>query len=143
MRKVDSKCAAREAVSVALDESGAVVLELVGAGVAAGRCFPGRAGAYSFGALPTSVVPFLGHALSHESHHRGQAVSLAWNLGDRLPKQVSAGLWQPKATVTPRETSDTTAAVPRGRGMMSVTERQPRKGFTGAATSGEFSGRAR
>lgn len=44
--------------------------------------------------FPPGVVQFMAYHVAHESHHRGQIVMLARQLGHRLPGEVTAGLWQ-------------------------------------------------
>jgi len=44
--------------------------------------------------FPTDLVHFLSYFVAHEAHHRGQLVMLARQLGHKLPKDVTAGLWQ-------------------------------------------------
>ena len=44
--------------------------------------------------FPTYLVHFLSYFVAHEAHHRGQLVMLARQLGHKLPKDVTAGLWQ-------------------------------------------------
>jgi uncharacterized damage-inducible protein DinB len=36
----------------------------------------------------------LAYFVTHESHHRGQIVMVARQLGHRLPREVTNGLWQ-------------------------------------------------
>ncbi|HEY3383160.1 MAG TPA: DinB family protein [Vicinamibacterales bacterium] len=93
-RKVDPRTVTRSELVTSLDRSAASILALLRGGMDAGGRFPGVAGAFVFGALPRDVVTFLGYALSHESHHRGQVVSSARHAGHRLPDPTTAGLWQ-------------------------------------------------
>jgi uncharacterized damage-inducible protein DinB len=44
--------------------------------------------------FPTDLPHFLAYFVAHEAHHRGQLCLLARLLGHRLPKAVTAGLWQ-------------------------------------------------
>ena len=44
--------------------------------------------------FPTDLVHFLTYFVAHEAHHRGQLCLVARQLGHRLPKEVTAGLWQ-------------------------------------------------
>lgn len=44
--------------------------------------------------FPTDVVHFLSYFVAHEAHHRGQLCLVARQLGHRLPREVTAGLWQ-------------------------------------------------
>jgi uncharacterized damage-inducible protein DinB len=43
--------------------------------------------------LPKDVVHFATYMIAHEGHHRGQIVMLARQLGHRLPREVTTGLW--------------------------------------------------
>lgn len=40
------------------------------------------------------VVGFLGYAIAHEAHHRGQICLLARELGQPLSKEVQFGMWE-------------------------------------------------
>jgi uncharacterized damage-inducible protein DinB len=44
--------------------------------------------------LPLDVGHVLTYFVAHEGHHRGQIVLVARQIGDRLPAEVAAGLWQ-------------------------------------------------
>ena len=44
--------------------------------------------------LPLDVGHVLAYFVTHEGHHRGQLVMLARQLGHRLPREVTDGLWQ-------------------------------------------------
>jgi uncharacterized damage-inducible protein DinB len=44
--------------------------------------------------LPLDVGHILSYFVSHESHHRGQLVMIARQLGHRLPNDVTGDLWQ-------------------------------------------------
>jgi uncharacterized damage-inducible protein DinB len=44
--------------------------------------------------LPLDVGHVLSYLITHEAHHRGQLVMLARELGHRLPREVTNGLWQ-------------------------------------------------
>ena len=93
-RKVDPRTVARRDLVRALDESGAAILALLEAGQRNGGDFPGVASAFYFGAMPREVTLFTAYAIAHEAHHRGQLVTMARELGCRLPQSAVAGLWQ-------------------------------------------------
>jgi len=40
------------------------------------------------------VAAWLSYFVAHEAHHRGQLCLVARQLGQRLPADVTAGLWQ-------------------------------------------------
>jgi uncharacterized damage-inducible protein DinB len=50
--------------------------------------------AYVWRNLPLDVPHVLTYFVAHEAHHRGQIVMLARQVGQRLPENVSGGLWQ-------------------------------------------------
>lgn len=54
----------------------------------------GKMPAVAWQNYPPDVVHFLAYHVTHEAHHRGQIVMLARQLGQRLPKDVTTGLWQ-------------------------------------------------
>ena len=57
-----------------------------------GRIPPTRS--YIWRNLPLDVGHVLGYFIAHEGHHRGQIVLVARALGQRLPGEFTAGLWQ-------------------------------------------------
>jgi len=93
-KPVDPAKVTPPALVTALRESGERVLRLLEEGLANGGRFPDVAGAFVWGAMPRDVVLFVGYALSHEAHHRGQLVMAARALGHPLSPEVTAGLWQ-------------------------------------------------
>lgn len=74
----------------ALGRSSTGMLRLLDLGLARGGTVP-RGAWQNF---PTDLVHFLGYFVAHEAHHRGQLCLLARELGHRLPREVTGGLWQ-------------------------------------------------
>ena len=74
----------------ALEKSSKGLADLIRLGVARGGHVPP---AY-WQNFPTDVVHLLSYFIAHEAHHRGQLVMIARQLGHKLPKEVTAGLWQ-------------------------------------------------
>jgi len=66
------------------------IIELIRLGVAHGGAVPPA----FWQNFPTDLVHFLNYFVAHEAHHRGQLVMLARQLGHRLPRDVTDGLWQ-------------------------------------------------
>ena len=74
----------------ALDQSSKGIADLLRLGVANGGHVPPAI----WQNFPTDVVHLLSYFVAHEAHHRGQLVMLARQLGHKLPKELTAGLWQ-------------------------------------------------
>jgi len=89
-RSVDARRVRPVELVRALARSSAGIIQLLELGIARGGEVP-RAAWQNF---PTDLVHFLSYFVAHEAHHRGQLCMLARQLGQRLPMDVSAGLWQ-------------------------------------------------
>lgn len=74
----------------ALERSSRGMVELIKLGAARGGNIPPA----DWQNFPTDLVHFLSYFVAHEAHHRGQLVMLARQLGHRLPRDVTSGLWQ-------------------------------------------------
>jgi uncharacterized damage-inducible protein DinB len=44
--------------------------------------------------IPRDIEHFLTYFVAHEAHHRGQLILITRQLGHRLPRAVSEGVWQ-------------------------------------------------
>ena len=74
----------------ALEHSSRGMIDLIKLGVERGGSVPSAV----WQNFPTDVVHFVSYFVSHEAHHRGQLVMLARQLGHKLPREVTYGLWQ-------------------------------------------------
>jgi uncharacterized damage-inducible protein DinB len=92
--RVAPRTVAQDIVLEALSRSDEAIEALLRAGIEAGGRFPGRGGAFVYGAIPREAALFVTYAIAHESHHRGQLVVAARQLAHPLPQEVVAGLWQ-------------------------------------------------
>jgi uncharacterized damage-inducible protein DinB len=90
---VDRRRVGRAQLIGALKRSGRGIASLLAFGIErGGRIPPTRA--YTWRNLPLDVGHVLAYFVAHEGHHRGQIVMLARQLGHRLPRDVTGGLWQ-------------------------------------------------
>ena len=89
-RAVDGRKVRPSELICALSRSSEGIADLIRLGVTRAGVVPPAA----WQNFPTDVVHFLSYFVAHEGHHRGQLCMLARQLGHRLPKDVSAGLWQ-------------------------------------------------
>lgn len=89
---VDRRKVTRRELLSALKRSSRGIEALLELGVAAGGCVP-PSKRYVWRNLPLDIPHVLTYLVAHESHHRGQIVMLARQLGHRLPGDISAGLW--------------------------------------------------
>jgi uncharacterized damage-inducible protein DinB len=89
-RRVDGRSVQPAALLQALEQSSEGILGLLQLGMARGGVLPPAA----WQNFPTDVVHLLSYFVAHEAHHRGQLCLLARQLGQRLPAEVTAGLWQ-------------------------------------------------
>lgn len=89
-KRVDYRVVRPAELSRALAQSSRGIIDLINLGVARGGAIPPSA----WQNFPTDLVHFLTYFVAHEAHHRGQLVTLARQLGHRLPSDVTNGLWQ-------------------------------------------------
>ena len=89
-RAVDVRSVRPPQLLRALARSSDGMIELIRLGVANGGAIPPAA----WQNFPTDLTHFLSYFVAHEAHHRGQLCLLARQLGHRLPRDVTAGLWQ-------------------------------------------------
>jgi len=89
-RAVDVRTVRPPQLLRALARSSDGMIELIRLGVANGGAIPPA----SWQNFPTDLTHFLSYFVAHEAHHRGQLCLLARQLGHRLPRDVTAGLWQ-------------------------------------------------
>lgn len=89
-RRVDLRRVRPPELVKALSRSNDGMVRLIELGMAHGGRVP-RAAWQNF---PTDLPHFLGYFAAHEGHHRGQICMVARQLGERLPRKVTDGLWQ-------------------------------------------------
>lgn len=89
-QRVDGRLVHPSELLRALPRSSDGIVALIRLGCARGGAVP----AATWQNFPTDVVHFLNYFVAHEAHHRGQLCMLARQLGHRLPREVTAGLWQ-------------------------------------------------
>jgi len=90
---VDRRRVSRAELVRALKKSGHAMASLLAFGLDHGGRIPPTK-KYVWRNLPLDVSHVLAYFVTHEGHHRGQLVMLARQLGHRLPREVTDGLWQ-------------------------------------------------
>lgn len=88
--RVDRRRVRRPELVKALARSSEGMVRLIELGIARG----GRVPRATWQNFPTDLHHFLSYFAAHEGHHRGQLCMVARQLGRRLPKSVTAGVWQ-------------------------------------------------
>lgn len=89
-RRVDPRRVRPSELVRALSRSSDGIITLLQLGVSRGGAVPAAA----WQSFPTDVAHFITYFIAHEAHHRGQLCLIARQLGQRLPGEVTAGLWQ-------------------------------------------------
>ena len=89
-RLVDLRRVRPKQLVKALSRSSDGMVELIRLGLAHG----GRVPRATWQNFPTDLDHFLGYFAAHEGHHRGQLCMVARQLGQRLPRSVTGGIWQ-------------------------------------------------
>ncbi len=83
----------RKELILALGRSSRSIGDLLKLGCERGGTIPASS-SYIWRNLPLDVGHVLTYFVAHEGHHRGQIVMIARQLGQRLPVEVTGGLWQ-------------------------------------------------
>ncbi len=91
--RVDPRNVSRRDLAAALRKSGRGISALLELGIAAGGVVP-PSRRYVWRNLSLDVGHILTYFVAHDAHHRGQIVMLARQLGKRLPRSATGGLWQ-------------------------------------------------
>lgn|SRR5262249_54164520 len=90
--RVNLRTVSRDELLRALKRSSRGVVALLELGIRRGGRIP--ATGVPWVNLPLDVVHFLAYLIAHEGHHRGQIILLARESGHRLPREITAGVWQ-------------------------------------------------
>ena len=89
-RLVDGRTVRPAELTRALERSSEGMIALIRLGVARGGSVPPA----TWQNFPTDLIHFLTYFVAHEAHHRGQLCLLSRQLGHRLPREVTGGIWQ-------------------------------------------------
>ena len=89
-RLVDLRRVRPAELAKALSRSSDGMIRLIELGIGNG----GRVPRATWQNFPTDMEHFLSYFAAHEGHHRGQLCMVARQLGQRLPRSVTEGIWQ-------------------------------------------------
>lgn len=95
---VDVRTVSQSQLARALERSSRGIEALINLGIKRGGTVP----AADWQNFPTDLVHFLNYFVAHEAHHRGQLCLIARQLDQRLPVEVTSGLWQWKRLAAKR-----------------------------------------
>ena len=90
---VDLRRVTRRQLVSALRHSERGIAAILDLGLDAGGVVP-PSRRYVWRNLPLDVGHVLSYFVAHEAHHRGQLIMLARQMGGRLPRAVTDGVWQ-------------------------------------------------
>lgn len=90
---VDLRRVTRRQLVSALRHSERGIAAILTLGLDAGGVVPASS-RYVWRNLPLDVGHVLSYFVAHEAHHRGQLIMLARQMGSRLPRAVTDGIWQ-------------------------------------------------
>ncbi len=90
---VDLRRVTRRQLVSALRHSERGIATILTLGLDAGGVVP-PSRRYVWRNLPLDVGHVLSYFVAHEAHHRGQLIMLARQMGGRLPRAVTDGVWQ-------------------------------------------------
>jgi len=91
--RVDHRTVSRRQLVAALKHSSRGMQALLRLGLTEGGTLP-PSRAYVWRNLPLDVGHVLTYFVAHEAHHRGQIIMAGRQLGQRLPRAITDGLWQ-------------------------------------------------
>ncbi|MFN8666812.1 MAG: DinB family protein [Gemmatimonadaceae bacterium] len=102
---VDLRRVTRRQLISALRASERGIAAILTRGLDAGGVVP-PSRRYVWRNLPLDVGHVLAYFVAHEAHHRGQLIMLARQMGCRLPRSVTDGIWQWTTLSRPSRPSD-------------------------------------